>query len=347
LINLDELLKDFRELRKDLPEADALRLKSNNHTNGVQAEKQTIIDKLVKKIHQGTFELENKEIQLKVIDLLTIYSNHLDQHISEKVNPKLPPEVKEKKVLDWLEAAYKISQKLIPEIDRILMENHEEFLTYEPEVLSSVSMLLHYLGKARRYNDKIVVQERLPLLNAALTIAKALQSQRAENPALNDLHYYESRVTTFEMPVVYSLREVGSYDEAAKIIEEQLNQSYSKKNYYHMIQGHVQLSEIAREKYEKYNQGIEVAIEHAQKAISIVQEIALISGEENFTKHCIYFNARTAALKAYKACDENDKARILAEALLSEYENDPNCGAKSWHIEIAKESLETALSLDI
>lgn len=338
---MDNLLKDFRIMRSDVPEGEACRIKFSNRSCGVPETAQKEIESIVFKINNGDFDNENEEALLKVLDLLTLYANHLDQQTSDKENPKPLPKIKEEKVLRWLEAAYKVAKTLVPELDSLITaETKDKLLTLKPEVLSSVSLTLHYLGKARRYNPEIHVKERLPLLTAALSIGRHLET-------CNDLHYYSARVATFEMPVVFSLRDLKMYKEAAQIIEMQLQKSYESKNRFHMIQGHVQLAEIMREQYEAEHNGIGDSIKHARQAMLLVEESAKISGAENFTKHCIYFNARVAAMKAYHCSGDKELAYSMAQAISSEYEQDLNCGAKPWHIDAAKEILSPSVSLSL
>lgn len=342
-VQLDGLLQDFRVLNPKLSEGEACKLKFSNRSNGVPVAKQKEIDGIVHKINQGQLDNEDDETLLKVIDVLTLYSNHLDQQTSDKENPKLEPKQKEGKVLSWLEAAHKIAQKLIPNIDSIMSENKPDgFLASKPQVLSSISQMLHYLGKARRYNPEITLKDRLPLLTAALFIGKHLDSLLKDNKELNDIHYYSGRVATFQIAVVYGLRELGLYDKALEIMTSQLQHSLQSKDNFHVIQSYVQLSEIAREQYEKEHKDITPALNYAEKAIQVVQDATKTPSEEQFTRHCIYFNARVAMIKAYKVSGDMDHARSLAETILSDNERDSNCGAKPWHIDLAKEVVATS-----
>lgn len=100
-----------------------------------------------------------------------------------------------------------------------------------------------------------------------------------------------------------------------------------------MIQSNVQLSEIYREKYEKTGLGIEDSLQCAKAAIHCVRTTTAV---EDFTNHVIHFNAKTALMKAYSACNETDEAKSIAENIINEYEANPNCGAKPLHLEAAE-----------
>jgi hypothetical protein len=49
-------------------------------------------------------------------------------------------------------------------------------------------------------------------------------------------------------------------------------------------------------------------------------------------------------MKAYVVVEDKESAHALAESIVSEYEKDPNCGAKPWHIDAAKETLSASYS---
>jgi hypothetical protein len=334
LEQIDNLLKDFRLLRSDLPESEACKIKFNNRSCGVSEAKQKEIDGLVFKINSSYFIHEPEDTQLKLMDLLTLYANHLDQQTSDKENPKLPPAVKDAKALSWLEAAYLIGKKLIPNLDEsITAEKKEKLLAYKPDILSSLSLMLYYFGRLKRYN-KIPASECLPLLASALAIANHLESA-------HDIHYYSSRVATFEMPVILCLRNLKRFSEAEQIITRQLQKSYETQNLFHMIQGHAQISEVLREQFEAGEGLIDKAIEHAEAALKLVQT----PSKEDFRNHCIDFNAKVAAIRAYHCAGNEKQAKTMAEQLCTEYEKNPNCGAKPWHIEAAQKILTPSVAL--
>lgn len=334
---IDALLKDFRILRTDVSESEACKLKFSNRSSGVAEETQKAIDGIVFKINNNKFPKTDDERLLKVIDLLTLYANHIDQQTSDAVNQKLSLQEKESKVLRWLEAAYSLSKRLIPNLDELITaEKKDNLLGAKQETLSSLSLMLHYLGKARRYNKEISVEARLPVLATALIIAKQLESSK-------DLHYYSGRVATFELPVVYCLRDLKKYSLAAKILQEQLKKAYDTQNLFHMIQGHVQVAEVAREQYLLENKGIEESIDHALKAVELVKN----STTESFKNNPIYFNARVALMKAYQAADDKEAAQSIAHDICDEYEQNKNCGAKQPHLDEAQKVLSQMHSLSM
>lgn len=337
---LDNLLAGYRFMRTDLLEGAACKLKYANVSKGVPLEKQFEINVIVGKINKGKFDKASVEIQLKLIDTLVLYANHLDQQTSDEENTRPPLNIKEEKVRCWLEAAWHVAQKVTPEIAQLLTDKQTDFKQMKPEVLSSVSMLLHYLGKVRRYNPVISVENRLPLLTTAVAMSQYLLSLRNEGQLINDPHYYSSRVATFEMPVVMSLGQLGRHDDAAAIMGAQLAQSKADKNYYHIIQGLVQLSVISRNKSKTHPDCIVDAIDYATQAIKVVCD----ESPESFKTDTIYYNARVALMNANKLAGNQDVAEACANAILHDYEQNSNCGAKVWHLKEAEALLATSTS---
>ena len=337
--SLAELLKEYRYLRADLgEEGKACRFKFSNNGEGISEQKQKDISAYIKEIYQGVYDESDEDVLIDLVLLLTIYSNHLDQQTSDQKNPKLPLTMKEKKVLKWLEAAAIVAQKIIP-IDKLLNEEALPQLAEEtPAALSAIAMMLHYLGKARRYDKNISIEQRLPLLTTALNISNL-------KFFANDTHFFTSRTSTYEMPVIYCLRDMGRQDEAATIVNEQLKVSIATNNYFHVIQGNVQMSEIYREKHEKTGTGIEDSIKYAKDAINCVLSSAKIEGEQDFTHHILHFNAKTALMKAYSTNDQHDEAKEIAESIISENDLDSNCGAKKHHLDAAQNVLDTGVGL--
>jgi len=158
---------------------------------------------------------------------------------------------------------------------------------------------------------------------------------RDQNSSINDPHYYPARNLTFELPVIMSLRQLGRHDEAELIVVAQQEQSCKDNNHFHTIQANTQLCEIKREKFEKGEGTIDAALAHALDAIQIIKTLDA-QEKESFVKHPIHFNARVAAMKAYNIGGYEEKAQNFAQAILDEFEQDSNCGAKEWHLEEAQ-----------
>jgi tetratricopeptide (TPR) repeat protein len=336
--SLSELLSEYRGLRSDLIEGNnegkACRFKFSNNGEGISEQKQKAISAYIKEIYQGKYDEADEPVLIDLVLLLTIYSNHLDQQTTDQKNPKLPLTLKEKKVLKWLEAAAFVAQKIIP-FDKLLNEDLLPQLAEEKsEALSAIAMMLHYLGKARRYDKTINIEQRFPLLITALNISKCKLT--------NDPQYFDSRTSTYEMPLIYCLRDMNRQDEAAAIVKEQLKVSIKTNNYFHVIQGNVQLSEIYREKHENTGTGIEESIKYAQEAIDCVLDSAKIEGEQDFTHHILHFNAKTALMKAYSTNEQHEEAKEIADSIISENEVDSNCGAKKHHLDAAQNVLDVS-----
>lgn len=317
---LDDLLHPFREINPQLPEIEANKIKFQNSGLGVSPKAQLQINRLAHKVQSGKFDEVSATIKLKLIDLFTLYANHIDQQTSEKENPKLSIKDKETTALLWIEAGNHLCETLVPDLSQSIAEKN---CSFDTELLSSLSMTLHYLGKMRRYNPSIRIEDRLPLLQYAVSISKHLASLKAQE----DRHYYSDRTSTFEAPVIITLRQLKRFDEASALVQTQLEDSIARGANFHTIQGNTLLSEIARE-----NERFEDAIQYANNAIDFVLD-SEIRGEEDFTHNSIYFNARVTLMKALEAKGDHAEANCMAEAILNEFEANPNCGAKeSYHI---------------
>src|SRR6187402_3796161 len=86
---IDELLVEFRDFNPELSESAACKIKFSNSSLGVAAETQQKIERLVFTINNNRFPKVDEASLLKVIDLLTLYANHLDQQTSDNENKKL------------------------------------------------------------------------------------------------------------------------------------------------------------------------------------------------------------------------------------------------------------------
>jgi len=161
--------KDSEVDHKVVPES----VKYANSSKGVPAAMQQAMGLMVEEINNHQLDNESIQTKLHVIDSLTLHANHLDQQTNDREMAKLAPQDKQQKVLAWLEAAYTMANQILPVGSLVAAKSEPDFSQYAPEMLSTISMLLHYLGKARRYAG-IDPQERLPLLKAALSMSQLL-----------------------------------------------------------------------------------------------------------------------------------------------------------------------------
>ena len=142
-LNVDELLSPYLYLDESLfkgeDDGDACFKKYSNQGNGVPLAIQLKLEHLAKAIMDDTHAVATEE-RLKYIDLFTLYANHLDQ---QRFGDKPALHEKERLVLLYLRAANKLSPEL----------NYEDLSEHDVRELSSHDQMLHYLGKAERYED--------------------------------------------------------------------------------------------------------------------------------------------------------------------------------------------------
>lgn len=329
---INELLEPFREINPNLPEGESIKIKTQNSGLGVSAEAQWQINRFADKVRSGKFDEVSKRVKLKLVDLFTLYANHLDQQISEVQNAKLPVKDKQATALSWIEAANHLFETIVPDLSNSIAQKN---CSYDNQLLSSLSMMLHYLGKMRRYNPAISIEDRLPLLEYAVSISKHLAPFKGQE----DRHYYSDRTSTFEAPVIITYCQLKRFDEATLIVQTQLEDSTARRANFHIIQGNTRLSDIARD-----DKRFDDAIEYATNAVNFILESAE-RGEEDFTHNTLYYNARVSLMNAHQEMGNHDEARHIAEAMRTEYEKDPNCGLKeSYHLKEIDKILDQAPS---
>ena len=142
-LNVDELLSPYLYLNEALfkgeDDGDACFKKYSNQGSGVPLAIQLKLEHLAKAIMDDTHTVATEE-RLKYIDLFTLYANHLDQ---QRFGDKPALHEKERLVLLYLRAANKLSPEL----------NYEDLSEHDVRELSSHDQMLHYLGKAERYEN--------------------------------------------------------------------------------------------------------------------------------------------------------------------------------------------------
>lgn len=339
LAEIDELLAPYRLLDFNLPVGNAFALKYQNNKEGVPLVKRGLLNRLVLDIQTDNIS-DDKETQLKIIDVLSLYANHLDQQVvTTDDSPKPALEVKQQIVLSWMEAACTVAKKILPDLDaRIVNMRAGEFTFNDvsPRVLSCVSQMLHYLGKIRCYQPGSKPEERLPVLLAALDIAKYLTDLSHVGP-IDDPHAYSERALTFMSPACVTMQQRGELKQAENMLLDYIKEAYELKSDFHIIQGHSNLSKF----YCRNDEKLDLAIQHAESAIKLAEETAVKPDKQNLVNHPIYFNARIAAVHACLANGLTHEAMQCAQEILDDYKSNPDCGAKDHHLIAAREALET------
>lgn len=342
LVSVDEinqLLEPFRLLSSALPEGDAFSLKYQNNKTGVTLVTRARLNELLRDINKGRIGSSEEEL-LKIIDLLSLHANHLDQQVmATEGSPKPGLKEKEQIVLHWMEGAYKVAQQLWPDLDAMINNNDLSLTDHSVKALSCVSQMLHYLGKIRRYQSESKPEERLPLLLAALGIAIHLTDMHQDSP--DDLHAYSERTLTFMSPVCITLEQCEKQEAAEKMLKDYLTEARTLQSDFHMIQGAANLSEF----YSRNNKHLDLAIQYAESAIKQAEGTKTQPGKGNLSNHPIYFNALRAAMHAYLADGQKDEALCYAKQIAAAHDANPDCGVKPHHLDAVKKVMEQVQSM--
>lgn len=311
--NLDELLSPYFYLDESLfkgeEDGDACFKKYSNEGNGVLLATRLKLEHLSQAILNDEHVVRAEE-KLKYIDLLTLYSNHLDQ---QRFGDKPQIHEKERLVLLFLRAAF----KLIPEL------NYENLNSHETRELSSYDQALHYFGKAERY-ENIPVELRLTKLENSLKIAQYLSTLTVSKE--QDPHAFKNRISTRELVVNYCYQDLGRFEDAAALVEPHL----ATDSAFHRTQANVQLATIYTKQYLKTGENADKALQYAQDAVHESVEAG---------SSLLIYNARRALMEAYQALDQQDEANSIAQSILDDLANNSKCGAKPLHEEAARKIL--------
>jgi hypothetical protein len=312
-LNVDELLSPYFYLDESLfkgeDDGEACFKKYSNKGNGVPLNLQLKLEHLAKAIIENTYAVAAEE-RLKYIDLFTLYANHLDQ---QRFGEKPAQAEKERLVLLYLRAANRLSLKL----------NYDKLHEYDVRELSSHDQMLHYLGKAERYEPSFV-ELRLVKLENSLKIARYLSSLTLSKE--QDPHAFKNRVPTRELPVNYCYQDLGRYDDAVALILPQL----ATDSAFHKTQANVQLTSIYTKQYLATGINKEKVLQYANQAVteSTAANSSLLS-----------YNARQSKMLGYQAVGCLEEANEIAHAIIAEMDSNPNCGAKVFHREAAEKVL--------
>ncbi len=312
-VNIDELLLPYLYLDESLfkgeDDGDACFKKYSNQGNGVPLAIQLKLENIAKAILDDSYIVATQE-RLKYIDLFTLYANHLDQ---QRFGDKPELREKERLVLLYLRAANKLS----PEF------NDERLRELDVRELSSYDQTLHYLGKAERY-EEVPVELRLIKLENSLKIALHLSAQLLSKE--HDPHAFKNRVPTRELAVNYCYQDLGRYEDAARLILPQL----STDSAFHRTQANVQLASIYTKQYRATGANEEKVLQYAQDAVN---------ESVNAGNSLLIYNARRSLMDAYQTVGHREEANAVAQSILDDMENNPNCGAKPLHREAAEKLL--------
>ena len=206
--------------------------------------------------------------------------------------------------------------------------------------------MLHYYGKALRYakEPELKTEEervhytkeytklRLGFIASSLRIARYLSTIHDQDM---DIHAYNERVPTREMPINYCLKDLEQYKTAAQLMKCQL----ASPSVFTRIQAHVQVSDNLKLGYLleiKHAMGLPdkiQAVKIANKPMieeSITQAQAALDLSPQVNNLLLPFNARVALMQANQVAEQYDSARAMATEIITLMEN-PNSGAKPLH----------------
>lgn len=309
-IEMNALLMPYlyldESLIKDGDDGKACFKKYSNEGQGMPRAVWIKLNNLATAILNDTVDVAPEE-RLTYIDVFTLYSNHLDQ---QRINDR--PDLKEKEalVLNFLKAAYKLSP----------IYDYNHLNQYTTRELSSHEQMLHYLGKAERYDD-VAVELRLVKLEQSLVISTYLSALGCDKE--NDPGAYKNRVATRELAVNYCYQDLHRYDDAAALILPQLKGDSA----FHRTQAHIQLSQIYSKKYQHQGGDLNQVLEHA---VLSVEDSHLADSS------LLQYNARVCLMNAYQLADHQDEANAMAQAIMNEMDANADCGAKPLHREAAE-----------
>ena len=288
---LDDAKKDGR--------GGEMSFKFSNNKLGVSAEVISFLNAVSKEAKNWTLTGDE---QLKVIDVLVLYSNHLDQHTNDQINPKMAQKVKESTVLAWLTSA------------KALREGYDT-----ARELSTLAQLDHYYGKALRYKDA-PLNEVSGIQETSVVLARNLEEKKCAKE--QDPHQFPGRIESYELPFVYTLQKLGQYDYALTILGRHIA---SAPDAFLKVQALVQYAKTC------------CMDGSPKKGLSEAQEAYDLA---NTKQKSLRFNATQALMESLWGVGEKDKAVELASQLLEEQEKNPSCGIKDFHIEAANKIVE-------
>jgi tetratricopeptide (TPR) repeat protein len=305
LIRVNTLLAPYLYLDKTKTDGKDMRFKFSNMGLGVAPAEVHFLNTLSQESQAWPLTAEERN---QIVDVLVLYSNHLDQHVDAAEHPKLEQALKEKTVLNWLQNAFSLFNDRTPALE-----------VEEARTLSSFAQLLHYLGKALRYNGT-PVEQRVVISQQSVALSQFLNALKL--PEEQDPHQYITRNQTYELPVIYSLQELNRFDEALNIAIGHVNHA---PTIFHAIQAEVQIAQIYRKKQEP-----EAGIVHAKKAHDLA-----VSDNSN-----LVFNAKQAWMECCSEAGIHEEAVQLAHEILQAQET--NVTVKPFHLKAAHGVIEQA-----
>lgn len=260
-------------------------------------------------------EMEEKELFIQ-IDRLVLAANHLDQTLNAAVNHQ-------NIVLNWLTSAYVLLGTQYPKYCLWAEAAEKEliFASYPIASLSALAQLLHYYGKALRYCQEEPVRRNV-LLKKAIDIAAYLEEQSSPE----DAHAFRGRLLTYNLSLMLCLRDQGHLLEALALAQQQSLLATEKQELFLVIQFESYIADILL----RMSQPVD-ASKHAKEAFLLAKKF--------YNHKIVYFNAAVSYIKSCLQNKEEVLAGELALDILNAHAMNPLCGAKSHHLQEARETL--------
>ncbi|MDP3560291.1 MAG: AMP-binding protein, partial [Legionellaceae bacterium] len=301
------------------------RKKFSNDGQGINEERLIAITLKLSDFH--SIELMSYQEVATLLNEAVLCSNYIDQQ-NDQYN--FAPMQREQRVLSLLENAYQTLITIYPCIDFFTQEipSLQKLFALPFPILSATAQLLHYFGKALRYrHPDHAIDIRIKMFETSIAIVQFLDEHVEESARAEvDPNYFTARQLTYNLPIIYMLRQKGNFQHAIEKCQEQLKLAHSDDNQFHVIQALVQLSESYAA-----SQQFELAFEHASAAFKLTDNEA---GKYSI----LYFNAITRLMLAAHQKQDLPLAMQLAQSVVAITQI--SCIAlKTHHLQAAKKIL--------
>lgn len=326
-IEVDAYLEGYKKLNPALIKGDddglACRFKFSNNNKGVVLATRLKIENLALALMNETYDVAPENV-VSYMDMLVLSANHIDQHTNHSENEKIAPEEKKRLVLLFLDAAFKLNEKML----------QNEFSIENARLLSSQVLLFHYLGKAERYSLEPARQDsanRIVKLDKALTIAEFL----SESELTDDQHphNYGGLLSTCRLVKGYCLKDLGCFEEALALQQFDINTG----NNFHKTQSLKESCKIITLQLNNPSITPETKEALETQLISYAKQSVELSLEQN--SETVRRNAENALMHAYDSIGNEEAAKDMANRTLA-LESDNESGIKDYHLNEARAVIE-------
>ncbi|MGQ3891931.1 non-ribosomal peptide synthetase [Legionella sp. CNM-4043-24] len=281
------------------------------------------LNQLAQSIHQGiSVSMTGAQDLINQMERLVAYAGHL-QHI--KTSNQDPGMLRQTQLF-WLEAAYRLAQQLIPDLERLVAADDALAMASFTSIAPGIALLLNDLSKARRYKPLSTAAEILPLQRTAFALAVYL----SEGYPYVQSDCFKHNADIFEAMMFRILRQCGKQDcarfeQAEQILLVFLSEEIRRNNQQGIGQILSELSNINREKFEYHGHqhALANALLQAKSAISLLENTACPA----------YADAMISLIKALDSSGETDMAQSYGQVLSDKYQRNPGAGLSEEQLE--------------